>query len=566
MSTKKTKKGTSGSQGGKPPKSSEGTQKSNQKKNNIPIRLTLFSDNIFKHDKDGYMKSFILEDKENKYQCYCTLCDDEPFYAQYVLKHVQIEKHRRSTEKIQGKRGLEKLDKLIKYITEGKAVGDTQEKKTMEEKEEEETKKYLEFVAFALSQKFSFLQVSNLGYFLREMINRKDGIGLNFFKNHSFDRDFLSKIASECFRPYLLGELKEKLMNNRFSFSIDSSTVAGENLCAIKVKYLQKSYNDEMDEIITKANHEVIGIKKLQQSSTAQIFMQIVKEKVFFDDDKKIKGNVIGITTDRAATLMGEESGLITLLKDDLEQNIFHLPDPCHSLSLVIRHSLELLPDEIRSFISDIHNYFNSPQRKEKLKAIQKENGYNVLAPMRYVKTRWLSLGDSLTRLVEIWPSLQIYMNTLAKEKGVRCSQIVSDKPTDDIEISQVNYKTLSSLLNMDSFYLKISFLSIIINRINYYNKLFQTQGLEISEMKSLIYECFSSILELVVIPQKLNLQNLKTYFSINWMSPENHNIWFYNSKDFIQKLRADQPVKLQKLRLFTSAQEENFTRYLEFF
>jgi len=98
--------------------------------------------------------------------------------------------------------------------------------------------------------------------------------------------------------------------------------------------------------------------------------MQIVKEKVFFEDDEKIKNNVIGITTDRVAVLTGDQSGLIALLKKDLNQNIFHLPNHCHSLSLVIRHSLELLPEEIRSFISDIHNYFNSPQRKEKLKAI----------------------------------------------------------------------------------------------------------------------------------------------------------------------------------------------------
>ena len=104
------------------------------------------------------------------------------------------------------------------------------------------------------------------------MLNRKDGIGLNFFKAHSFDRNFISKIASDCFRPYLLEELKEKLTNNKFSFSIDSSTISGKNLCAIKVKYLQKSYNEEMKEIITTVKNEVLGVKKLDQSSTAQFY------------------------------------------------------------------------------------------------------------------------------------------------------------------------------------------------------------------------------------------------------------------------------------------------------
>ena len=88
------------------------------------MHLTQFSDNIFKNDKDGYTKTFILEDKENKYQCYCTLCDGESFYVQYATKHVQIEKHRKNTDAVQGKRGLDKLDKFIKSINEGKTAGD----------------------------------------------------------------------------------------------------------------------------------------------------------------------------------------------------------------------------------------------------------------------------------------------------------------------------------------------------------------------------------------------------------------------------------------------------------
>ena len=118
---------------------------------------------------------------------------------------------------------------------------------------------------------------------------------------------------------------------------------------------------------------------------------------------------------------MGDNPGLISLLQSDLSQNIYQFPDPCHSLSLIIQQSLELLPEDIRTFISDIHNYFTSPQRKEKLpiKTIQKENEYRILTPLRYVKTRWLSLGDSLVRLIEIWFSLQIYMNTFAGEKRV---------------------------------------------------------------------------------------------------------------------------------------------------
>ena len=291
-----------------------------------------------------------------------------------------------------------------------------------------------------------------------------------------------------------------------------------------------------------------------------------MKEKVFFQDNAQIKQNLIGITTDRASTLIGEENGLISLLKKEIAQNIFPLADPCHSLSLIIKHSLKVLPENIRIFISNIHNYFTSPQRREKLKAVQKENGYKILLPLNYVKTRWLSLGNSLLRLVEIWPSLQVYFNTYSGEKGVRCSQVINPKPEEDIEISQVNYKDISTLLNDESFFVKISFLSLIIGKINHYNMKFQTQGLDISQLKYQIYECFAMILELIVIPSKLDLQNLKKYFSVNWPNQENHEMWFLKSDALIQKLQKEYSKELYKLKNLTLSQQETFTEIFQKF
>ena len=293
--------------------------------------------------------------------------------------------------------------------------------------------------------------------------------------------------------------------------------------------------------------------------------MDIIKEKVFFEDDQRIKGNLIGVTTDRASTLIGEENGLTTILKKNINKKIFTLPDPCHSLSLIIKHSLKVLPSNVRSFISNIHNYFTSPQRRERLKAVQKENNFKILMPLNYVKIRWLSLGNSLSRLIEIWPSLQIYMNTYSGEKGVRCSQTINSIPEEDIEISQINYKDTASLLNDESFYLKIAFLSIIISRINHYNIIFQSQGLDIAQLKTQIYECFATILELIMIPSKLDLQNLTKFFSINWLNEENHEIWFLKTESLIKKLQME-TKELCKLKNLTFAQQEAFTKTFQTF
>jgi len=91
----------------------------------------------------------------------------------------------------------------------------------------------------------------------------------------------LSKIAVDCFKPHLIDELKENLQNKRFSFSIDASTVAGENLCAMKVRFLDKEFEAQEKEWRTKIKNQIIGIKKLEQSSNALTFMDNQGESLF---------------------------------------------------------------------------------------------------------------------------------------------------------------------------------------------------------------------------------------------------------------------------------------------
>jgi len=78
-----------------------------------------------------------------------------------------------------------------------------------------------------------------------------------------------------------------------------------------------------------------------------------------------IKSNLIGVTHDRAACLSGKENGFVKLLTNEIQQKILGLPDPCHSMDLIIKQSLITLPESIKKFISDVHNYFISPQRKK---------------------------------------------------------------------------------------------------------------------------------------------------------------------------------------------------------
>jgi len=46
---------------------------------------------------------------------------------------------------------------------------------------------FLDFIAFAISERLSYFHISRIGKFLKDMLNRKNDVGLNFFKTQNFD-------------------------------------------------------------------------------------------------------------------------------------------------------------------------------------------------------------------------------------------------------------------------------------------------------------------------------------------------------------------------------------------
>ena len=236
-------------------------------------------------------------------------------------------------------------------------------------------------------------------------------------KNFAFSQENISKIASECLLPHLQQKIYEDLSENKFSVSIDTSTVCSQNLCVIQVKYLKQGEKENTLRK-TKVIDRTLGVVAFKESSTSQTYLEILNNKLFVLPE--IKENFIGIAHDFASSLTGIENGLITLLRKDHKKEFLDLKDPCHGLSLTIRNSLGHLPDILTNFITKIHSHFVSPQRKQQLIRIQEESGIeSPLVLKKYVQTRWLNLGLSLERLLVLWDPLKSYMSeNMSETKG----------------------------------------------------------------------------------------------------------------------------------------------------
>ena len=122
---------------------------------------------------------------------------------------------------------------------------------------------------------FSFLQISELGKFLKKMAEKKQ---LNFFLNHGFDDEEISKVAN-MFGRSIIEQIKEDLIQSPFSLTVDNVTVASKSICGLQVKYF-KQYFDEENLRRTSIENRIIGLKYLQDSSTIEKLHEVVNEKL----------------------------------------------------------------------------------------------------------------------------------------------------------------------------------------------------------------------------------------------------------------------------------------------
>ena len=96
-------------------------------------------------------------------------------------------------------------------------------------------------------------------------------------------------------------------------------------------------------------------------------------------------------------------------------------------------------------------------------------------------------------------------------------------------------------------------------NRINHFNKIFQSKCLEISQLKVQVNDFFISILELCVCSKKLDLQGIIKYTEVNWENERVQEEWFFCTKEFLRNSIKVEPQRMQGLTRLINQEEEEF-------
>ena len=267
---------------------------------------------------------------------------------------------------------------------------------------------------------------------------------------------------------------------------------------------------------------------------------------------------------DNGSSLIGEKIGLATLLRNE-GLRFLDLCDPCHGLDLALKHSIKELPPILLQFVQSISNHFSSSQKKALLRRIQEEEGLKILYPKKLAHTRWLSLGQSLKRLIDIWESLVKYYDyrleqkspTKTNKKKRKKHQIIENANHEETS-EKLDSKKINDLLNNESFYLKMLLFSETVQVINKYNIRLQDQKLSISGLKLNIHECYNSILDFVIKPEfwDMNRSELLKFDFQDWSVQDK---LFLSTEDFIASISAEISLKFKALQPMTEEFQQEF-------
>ena len=222
----------------------------------------------------------------------------------------------------------------------------------------------------------------------------------NILRDYTVNRQIVTK-ASNIVCDTLKADMYYAMKNSPFSISIDtSSDVHGHTYLAICIRYLEEN---NFERPVTK----LFSILPITDSSTGETISNKIMTQIFVNDDVKL--NLMGIVTDDGPNMTGCDQGVSQRLKD-VCKHIVIFKDISHGLNNIFKKALKAIPAKIPGIVKSICTHFHrSIQRTALLKQILIDKNMKSLEILNMTDTRWLSIRDSIERILDLWIGLETY-------------------------------------------------------------------------------------------------------------------------------------------------------------
>ena len=325
----------------------------------------------------------------------------------------------------------------------------------------------LSFTRFILENRLPFSIIEPLVRFVSRATEECRPSDLQKF---ACSRQSVSKAAS-AISDTLRENLYQRLRDSPFSLSVDkSSDLYGSTYLAVCARFLDPSNPEH-------PTTKLIATIPVGTKSTGEVLYNQLLDKVFIDS--KIGENIMGICTDAEPNMVGPAQGMCSRLQQRYPY-LIKVKDFSHLFNKVFEKGLKGFPKSVTELVSAISSHFSySNQRVAVLKEIQRQNNLTEADVTTYVNTRWLSMRDTLQRILDIWPSLRLYFEKHGTKKE----------------------KTYCSTFN-ETF---LRTLYLLVNQINGYNEFFQSEDLFYNDVLDKIHEAFVVFFNAIIKRDHIN-------------------------------------------------------------
>lgn len=286
--------------------------------------------------------------------------------------------------------------------------------------------------------------------------------------------------------------LIEMLKVTKFALATDgSNTTTSKKLYPIVVTY--------SDQQLKKNVTCVLSLPQLEIDSTGKNIYDLL------DNTLKKFGlswqNCTAFCADNASVMLGQHKGVSAFVLR-ANDKIFVNGCACHLIHLTALHASKELDFDIEDFLVNVYYYLRkSSKRLQLLKACQDMEEIEKHKIVKYGSTRWLSMGDVITRFLEQWAALKKFF-------------------CDEEQGSSATFLKLKEQFSKPVTKLYLLFLHSIIPVFNTLNLLFQSDAPKIHIFRSSIENFFTELLARFIKPSAF--ASITNIFEINFSKKKN--------------------------------------------
>lgn len=198
---------------------------------------------------------------------------------------------------------------------------------------------------------------------------------------------------------FLENQLMAKLQKYKFSLQIYETTIHNSSLLLFYVRYFE----------LTCVNEEMLFIKFLLTDTTGETIFNRVKR--YFDEKHIPVDNLIQIATDGTGATVGKYKGFISRMKE-VAPHITSIHCIIHRQHLAAKCLGGDMEESLHVAIGVI-NFIKSNALIDRLfQQFCEDEDYQTV--VMHTEVRWLSKGKSLSRVVELWDKLILFLMEIA--------------------------------------------------------------------------------------------------------------------------------------------------------